>query len=190
LPESVRERRGVAPHGAARAGRRARRRLLDPLAHRSVRSRQRTALGPPVRAGDRRGPRARRHLFERGRAGKGGSGITTLTASLPARRADVRFVGLIAGLPILLGIAQLVPSSGGGAVFRLAAAAACVLIVPGALIVRLTGWPQELGVALAGSLVWSLAAIFICLLLTFAFAASLTLTLVLLAVLAFVAAIP
>jgi len=65
-----------------------------------------------------------------------------------------------------------------------------VLIVPGALILRLTGWPRELGVAIGAAFGWSLAAIFVCLLLTFAFAGSLTLTIVLLASLAFATAIP
>lgn len=106
------------------------------------------------------------------------------------RRSDFRFVAIVAGLPILVGIAQVLPHEGGGLVIRLAAAAGCVLIVPGALILRLTGWPEELGVALAGSLAWSLALIFGCLLLTFAFAGSLTLTLVLLAALAFGTAVP
>jgi hypothetical protein len=108
----------------------------------------------------------------------------------PARRADVRFVGLVAGLPILLGIAQLLPHTGIGLAIRLAAATGCVLIVPGALIMRLTGWPRELGVAVGASVGWSLAAIFVCLLLTFAFAGSLTLTLVLLAALVLGTAVP
>lgn len=90
----------------------------------------------------------------------------------------------------MLGLAQLAPHHGGAVSIRLAAAAACVLILPGALILRLTGWPEELGVAIAGSLTWSLAAIFGCLLLTFAFAGSLTLTLVLLASLTFGTAMP
>jgi hypothetical protein len=113
-----------------------------------------------------------------------------LTASLPARRADVRFVGLIAGVPVLLGIAQFLPHTGFGLAVRLAAAAGCVLIVPGALIMRLTGWPRELGVAVGAAFGWSLAAIFVCLLITFAFAGSLTLTLILLASLAFAMSIP
>jgi hypothetical protein len=97
---------------------------------------------------------------------------------------------VIAGLPILLGIAQFLPHTGLGLAVRLAAAAGCVLIVPGALIMRLTGWPRELGVAIGAAFAWSLAAIFVCLLLTFAFAGSLTLTLVLLASLAFATAVP
>jgi len=124
------------------------------------------------------------------RIGEGGRSISTLTASVPVPRSDFRFVALVAGLPILLGIAQVLPHNGAGLPVRLAAAAACVLIVPGALILRLTGWPKELGVALAGSLAWSLTATFVCLLLTFAFAGSLTLTLVLLAALSFGTAVP
>jgi hypothetical protein len=55
---------------------------------------------------------------------------------------------------------------------------------------RLTGWPRELGVAIGASVGWSLAAIFVCLLLTFAFAGSLSLTLVLLAALTLGTAVP
>jgi hypothetical protein len=55
---------------------------------------------------------------------------------------------------------------------------------------RVLGWPAELGVAIGASLGWSLAAVFVCLLLTIAFAGSLTLTLVLLAALAFGTAVP
>ena len=55
---------------------------------------------------------------------------------------------------------------------------------------RLTGWPRELGVAIGASIGWSLAAIFVCLLLTFAFAGSLSLTLVLLAALTLGTAVP
>lgn len=102
----------------------------------------------------------------------------------------MRFAGLIAGLPILLGLAQFLPHTGLGLAVRLAAAAGCVLIVPGALIMRLTGWPRELGVAVGAALGWSLAAIFVCFLLTLAFAGSITLTVVLLASLAFATAVP
>ncbi len=181
---------GAAPAAAARERRGARRRLLRPVAHRPLRSRQLAAVGPPVRAVHRRRLRSRRGLYERRGAREGGCAISTLTASLPARRADVRFVGLIAGLPILLGIAQFLPHTGVGLAVRLAAAAGCVLLVPGALIMRLTGWPRELGVAVGASVGWSLAAVFVCLLLTFAFAGSLTLTLVLLTFLVFGTAIP
>jgi hypothetical protein len=65
-----------------------------------------------------------------------------------------------------------------------------VLIVPGALIMRLIGWPRELGVAIGAAFGWSLAAIFVCFLLTLAFAGSITLTLILLASLAFATAVP
>jgi hypothetical protein len=96
----------------------------------------------------------------------------------------------VLGLPILLGVAQLLPHEGAGLAVRLATATACVLIVPGALVLRLTGWPRELSVAVAGSVAWSLAGIFVCLLLTFAFNGSLALTLTLLAAVAFGTAVP
>jgi hypothetical protein len=54
-----------------------------------------------------------------------------------------------------------------------------VLVLPGALIQRALGWPKSLGVAAAGVLAWSLAAIFGALAVTFLVGGSLTLTLAL-----------
>lgn len=56
-----------------------------------------------------------------------------------------------------------------------------VLVLPGALIQRALGWPAEVGVAVAGVLAWSLAAIFAALAVTFLVGGSLTLALGLLA---------
>jgi hypothetical protein len=65
---------------------------------------------------------------------------------------------------------------------RLAFGALVVLVLPGALIQRALGWPDSAGVAVAGVLAWSLAAVFAALAIVFAFEASLTLALGLLAI--------
>ena len=98
--------------------------------------------------------------------------------------------GAAAALPLVaLGLAQVLPTHGAGAAIRLAAAAAVVLLVPGALVVRALGPPAELSVAVAAALVWSLVLLFAALLLTFAVEGSLTLTLVLLAAATLAAAV-
>lgn len=89
---------------------------------------------------------------------------------------------------LLLGIGHLLPAAGVGEAVRLGAAAAILLLVPGALVQRALGWPAEIGIALAGSLVWSLMLLFVAMAITFAVGASFTLTLVLLAALALGAA--
>lgn len=95
-----------------------------------------------------------------------------------------------AALPlVVLGLAQVLPTHGAGAAIRLAAAAAVVLLVPGAFVVRALGAPPELGVAVAAALAWSLVLLFAALLLTLAVKGSLTLTLVLLAAATLAAAV-
>ena len=90
---------------------------------------------------------------------------------------------------VVLGVAQVLPTHGPGAAIRLAAAAAVVLLVPGAFVVRALGPPAELGVAVAAALAWSMVLLFVGLLLTFAVEGSLTLTLVLLAAATLAAAV-
>jgi hypothetical protein len=90
----------------------------------------------------------------------------------------------------LLGVAQLLPSSGLGLAIRLGAAFLLVLIVPGALVQRLIGEPREPGVAIAGALMWSLALVAFGLAVTFAVGRSLTLVLVVIALASVLAAVP
>jgi hypothetical protein len=87
-----------------------------------------------------------------GRSGR----VISLTAPL-AVRPRWRFVGFVALAPTALLLAHLLPETGFGLAFRLAAAAACVLLVPGALLLRAMGWPASPGIALAGSFALSLA---------------------------------
>ena len=57
---------------------------------------------------------------------------------------------------------------GSGLVLRLAAATACVVLVPGGIFVRALGRPHTFGVAIAASFAWSLAAVAGALAVTFA----------------------
>ncbi|MEX2645940.1 MAG: hypothetical protein WD249_06735 [Gaiellaceae bacterium] len=107
-----------------------------------------------------------------------------------AALARHRFLLVLAAAPALAALAQLLPDTGIGLAIRLTAAAACVLVVPGALIQRALGWPESAGVAAAGVLAWSLVAVFAALAVTFTFGASLTLALGLLAVTLLAALVP
>jgi hypothetical protein len=71
-------------------------------------------------------------------------------------------VAVTAGILVALGIAQLLPETGAGLAFRLASAGAFVLLLPGGLILRVVGWPENLGAALAASFALSLAVVFAC----------------------------
>ena len=82
---------------------------------------------------------------------------------------------------LLLGFGRLLPATGVGAGVRLAAAAAIVLLVPGAVVVRVLGAPRAVGLAVGAALAWSLVFLFVALVVTFALDGSLTLTLVLVA---------
>ena len=83
--------------------------------------------------------------------------------------------------PALLVLARLLPAEGVGLALRLAAAAACVLLVPGGIFVRALGRPHTFGVAIAASFAWSLAALAGALALTFAVDGTIETTLWLLA---------
>ena len=82
--------------------------------------------------------------------------MASLTAPLAVRTRG-RFVGFVALAPALLLLAHLLPTTGPGLAIRLAAAATCVLLVPGALLLRAIGWPASPGIAFAGSFALSLA---------------------------------
>ena len=55
-------------------------------------------------------------------------------------------LGLVLTAPALLGLARLLPAEGLGLALRLAAAAACVLLVPGGIFVRAMSRPHTFGV--------------------------------------------
>jgi uncharacterized protein DUF6541 len=89
--------------------------------------------------------------------------------------------------PAVLAVGRLLPAEGPGLALRLAGAALCVLLLPGAFLMRALGRADSLGVALAGALAWSLVALFLALAVTFLFAGTLGVTLALVAALALAA---
>ena len=92
--------------------------------------------------------------------------------------------------PALLGLGRLLPDEGLGLALRLAAAAACVLLVPGGIFVRAMSRPHTFGVTIAASFAWSLAALAGALALTFAIDGTIETTLWLLAGFAGVCLVP
>lgn len=86
------------------------------------------------------------------------------------------WLGLAAGAPLVLGLGRLLPAEGVGLALRLAGAAACVLLLPGAALMRALGGRFSVGTALAGALAWSLVAISFALAVTFAVSAPLGFT--------------
>ena len=115
--------------------------------------------------------------------------MASLTAPL-ALRARGRFGAWVAVAPALLLLSRLLPETGFGLALRLAAAAACVLLVPGALVLRAIGWPSSPGTALAGSLALSLAVVAAGLALTFAVGGSILLAAIVVGSVSVVAAVP
>jgi hypothetical protein len=96
-------------------------------------------------------------------------------ASPVALRGRSRFLALAAAAPVVLLLAQLLPTSGAGLALRLAGATACVLLVPGALVLRALAWPSSLGVALAASFALSLVVTAFAIAVVFAVGASILL---------------
>ncbi|MBD0290237.1 MAG: hypothetical protein ICV74_03185 [Thermoleophilia bacterium] len=70
--------------------------------------------------------------------------------------------------PGALVVARLLPDDGAGLALRLAAASLCVLVLPGALVLRLLGWPRDPALALTASLALSLGLVFVAYAVTFA----------------------
>lgn len=113
-----------------------------------------------------------------------------VAAGLQARRPSTAVLAGAAAAPLALVLAHLLPATGPGLVLRLAAATACVLLVPGALVVCAVGRPRDGGAWAAASLCWSLAAIFAALVLMFAFGSSLELAAILVGLIALGALVP
>ena len=78
------------------------------------------------------------------------------------------FLALMLAAPAALVLGRALPAHGLGLVLRLAAATACVVLVPGGIFVRALGRPHTFGVAIAASFAWSLAAVAGALAVTFA----------------------
>ncbi|HEY2938940.1 MAG TPA: DUF6541 family protein [Gaiellaceae bacterium] len=100
------------------------------------------------------------------------------------------FLGLVLAAPAALLLGRALPPHGLGLVLRLAAATACVMLVPGGIFVRALGRPHTFGVAIAASFAWSLAALAGALALTLALDGTIETTLWLLAGFAAVSLVP
>ena len=116
--------------------------------------------------------------------------MASVTAALPVRLPSLRFVALTALAPAVLALTRLLPAEGGGLVLRLAAASVCVLLVPGALVLRAVGWPESPALAVTGSFALSLGLVALALALVFAAQSSLALAYVVILVVALAAAVP
>ena len=106
------------------------------------------------------------------------------------RLPSAGLLAAVAAAPALLALARLIPPDGLGLALRLGAATACVLVLPGALIVRALGWPDSLGVAAAAALAWSLGAVFLALALTFVVGGSIVLAALVVGAVAVAALVP
>ena len=118
--------------------------------------------------------------------------MATAGLALTPRNWGVRpaVLAAAAAAPLVLLLAQLLPEDGLGLAVRLAAATVCLLVLPGALIVRAIGWPSVPAYALAASIAVSLGVLFVALAITFVVEGSLDLTLGLVAVAALAGLVP
>jgi hypothetical protein len=117
-------------------------------------------------------------------------GVRVYRAGLGRIGGSVVFLGMLAAAPVLLLLARLFPPEGVALALRLAAATACVLLLPGAILVRAYGRPAALSASVAGAFVWSLALLFGGLALTFAVDGSIETALVAVGAAAGVALVP
>jgi len=118
--------------------------------------------------------------------------MATTGLALPPRVWGVRpaVLAAAAAAPAVLALSRLLPDDGLGLAVRLAAAAICLLLLPGALVVRAVGWPEVPAYALAASIAVSLGLLFLAFAVTFAVGGTLELTLALVAVAAVTALVP
>jgi hypothetical protein len=100
---------------------------------------------------------------------------------------SVRFLGALLLAPVALGLGRALPAEGAGLGLRLAGAFACMVLVPGALVLRAVDWPARLPLAAVGSLAWGLMVALAAFSITFLVGASLDLTILLIAVVSIVA---
>lgn len=111
----------------------------------------------------------------------------TASVALPQRS---RFPAVVAVAPAVLLVGHVLPASGPGLALRLAGAAACVLLVPGALLLRSVAWPSSPGIAVAASFALSVAVVAFALAVVFVANASILLAAGVLVAVALFAAVP
>jgi hypothetical protein len=115
--------------------------------------------------------------------------VTSLAAPFVLRERS-RFIIWAAVAPAVLLLGHVLPDSEPGLALRLAGAAACVLVLPGALLLRALAWPSSLGIALAASFAFSLALDALALALVFLVGSSIVLAIVVVAIVSACAAVP
>jgi hypothetical protein len=115
-----------------------------------------------------------------------------MTAALPARLRGSRpgFLGVCLAAPVVLALGHALSDEGIGLLLRLAGAVACLLLVPGAILLRALAWPAVPAVAFTASLALSLGIAFGAFVVTFAFGLSLNATIALVGAAAAAAAVP
>ena len=118
--------------------------------------------------------------------------MASVSTALPARLRLARpgVLLLAASAPAVLLVARLLPPDGVGLALRLGAATVCIVVLPGALVVRALGSPSSPALALVGSVTLSLAILFAAFAVTFATNGSLVLTVGVLAAVALAALLP
>jgi len=118
--------------------------------------------------------------------------MASLTAALPLRlRGRPPWVVTAAlAAPLVLLVARALPEDGLGLALRLGAAAACVLLVPGVLILRALGWPDVPALAISAAVALSLGVAFVAFALTFAVGGTLVLTVGIIALAVALAVVP
>jgi hypothetical protein len=118
----------------------------------------------------------RLHVLGGMRLGAGAAQASAIRFHL-ADQGALLLIALAAAAPLLLVVSRLAPSEGLGLGLRLAFAAACVLLLPGAVITSAIGWPSHIATAVAAALSWSLVAVFVSMGVMFLLGGSLTVTL-------------
>jgi hypothetical protein len=120
------------------------------------------------------------------------SGTAAFRLVLLQRVRGVRpgVLAVAAAAPAVLLLAHLLPANGLGLAVRLATAAVCLLVLPGALLIRAVAWPAVPAFALAASIAVSLGLLFVAFAATFAVGGTLNLTLGIVAAAALAALVP
>jgi hypothetical protein len=118
--------------------------------------------------------------------------MASVSAALPTRLRGSRpgFLGACLVAPAVLAAGHALPDEGLGLLLRLFGAVACLLVVPGAIVLRALAWPAVPALALTASLALSLAIAFVAFAVTFALGLSLNATIALIAAAAVAGAVP
>jgi hypothetical protein len=115
--------------------------------------------------------------------------VASLSPPLAVRERS-RFIGVAAAGPAVLLVGHLLPPSGPGLALRLAGAAACVLLLPGALVLRAVAWPASPALAATASFAFSLVVMALALALVFVVGGSIVFAGLVLAVVSACALVP